>query len=406
MNYEIKKINWIETIFVPMQDTNSITIEILAKAWNIYENKENNGISHFLEHMFFKWWKKYKTPKEINETIESFWWYFNAFTSHNYAWYYVKSAPEFILKSIDVLWDMITYPNFNKEELEKEKLVVLQEKTLTNDRPTKLLYDLWREYFFGDNSYWRTILWTKKNIKNFTQDELFDYKNSLYTKDNLIIIVAGKINKQYEIENKIAESFWDLWEKKTIQKPKYKKTLPSQKENFFKKWTEQNHVILTSFWFDWNDEKKYIANIISTILAWNSSSRLFQEIREKRWLCYYIYGQHSSNPDFWLFFFKAWLQKNKFKEWINLIKKEILNIANWNINEKEFKNSMWFIKWQLQMWIETTDEMANFVWEQFLLYNKIETIKDILKKYENIKYDEIKKLSKILHNELYSFRIE
>ena len=110
-----------------MKDSNSTTVQILAKAGSIYETRETNGISHFLEHLFFKWWKKYKTPKEVAEAVDSFGWGFNAFTWEEYAWYYVKSAPEFVEKSIDVLWDMILNAQFPQAEMEREKWVVIQE---------------------------------------------------------------------------------------------------------------------------------------------------------------------------------------------------------------------------------------------------------------------------------------
>ena len=114
MQFETYNINQLQVIIAPMQESNSVTVEILAKAWSNYETIQNNWISHFLEHMFFKGGRKYKTPKAVAETIDAVWWEFNAFTSWLYAWYYVKCAPDYINKAIDVLGDMLVNAQFPK----------------------------------------------------------------------------------------------------------------------------------------------------------------------------------------------------------------------------------------------------------------------------------------------------
>jgi len=121
MKYTIEKIAGGECIFAPMEEGNSITIEIMCKAGSVYENKQNNGISHFLEHLFFKGGKKYPTPKSVVETIDRFGGEVNAYTGDEYAGYYVKCAPEFALDALDVLKDMMIHACFPKDELEREK---------------------------------------------------------------------------------------------------------------------------------------------------------------------------------------------------------------------------------------------------------------------------------------------
>jgi len=121
MKYTIENIAGIDVIFAPMEDANSITIEIMCKAGSIYETREKNGLSHFLEHLFFKGGKKYPTPKSVAEALDKFGGESNAYTGDEFAGYYVKCAPEFINKAIDVLADMMNNAKFNIAEMEREK---------------------------------------------------------------------------------------------------------------------------------------------------------------------------------------------------------------------------------------------------------------------------------------------
>lgn len=399
MKYFVEKINGIECIFAPMEDSNSVTIEIMCKAWSIYENKKNNGISHFLEHLFFKWGEKYPTPKSVAEAVDKFGWEFNAYTWEEYAWYYVKCAPNFINKAVDVLGDMMINPQFPKEELEREKWVVIQELKMYEDNPMALVMEKRQTYFYGDNSYGRPIIWTIDNIKSFDQDMLKAHKTDLYSKDNLIIVIAGKIENIDELKIILADTFGSLPEKKRINKPEYKHILPAENQWFWDKKTEQNHLVISSVWFNWNDDTRYAATVLATILGWNMSSRLFQNIREKQWLCYYIKAVHNSNQDFGTFLIRAGIDKWRFDFGVEKIYEEISKIANWEFGQEEFDNAIWYNVWQVQMWIESSNEMSSFIWSQYLVYKNIETLDEILQKYKNLTINDIKNIAWMLSKE-------
>jgi len=407
MNYSIKKLQGIDCIFAPMQDSNSITIEIMCKAGSQYEIKNTNWISHFLEHLFFKWWKKYPTPKAVAEAVDKFWGEFNAYTWDEYAWYYVKCAPEFTHQAIDVLWDMMMSPQFPKEELEREKWVVIQELKMYEDNPIALVSQKRQERYFGDNNYGRPTIWTIENIMSFNQDMIFQHKEQLYTKDNLIIMIAGKINNQEDIEDQLSSFFAWLPSTKSYQKEPFLWYKPLDKSSFFDKKTEQNHLIIAADWFKWTDQTRYAASVLTTILWWNMSSRFFQNIREKEWLCYYINASHLSWQDDWTFMMRAWIDKERFDFWVQRIYEEISKIANWDFSQEEFDNTIWYNIWQLQMWIESSDQMASFLGAQYLLYGKIETLDEIVQTYKNLTINDIKKIANKLNNQnLYLYYIK
>lgn len=407
MKYSIERIEWVEFIFAPMEDVNSVTIEIMCKAGSIYENSQNNGISHFLEHLFFKWWKKYPTPQSVAEAVDKFGWEFNAYTWEEYAGYYVKCAPNFINQAVDVLWDMMISPQFPKDELEREKWVVIQELKMYEDNPMALVMNKRQTYFYGDNSYGRPIIWTIDNINSFNQDMLKEHKTDLYTKDNLIIVIAGKIEDIKGLKVILADTFGYLPGGKRINKPLFKHILPPESKWFWDKKTEQNHLVISAVGLDWNDDRRYAAWVLATIMWWNMSSRLFQNIREKQGLCYYIRALHGISQDFWTFMIRAGIDKDRFDFGIDKIYEEIEKIAKREFSQEEFDNAIWYNVWQVQMWIESSNEMANFLWSQYLIYNKIETLDEILQKYKSLTINDVKDIAWMLSKEnLYLYWIQ
>jgi len=407
MNYTVEKIAWIDCIFAPMNDIHSVTVQVMCKAWSTYETAEQNWIAHCVEHMFFKWWERYKNEKEVVEVLDSIWADYNAWTGSDTVEYYIKCAPEFIEKAIDVLSDMLINANFNENDLEKEKWVIIQEMKLKEDNPPRLVFDKWKPWFFGENSFWRPTLWSEKTVLSFTQSDLKNYKDSLYTKDNLVIAIAGNWAEKEEIKELIVKYFWGMKDKKSVNQPTFPNHHPNSKESFFKKWTEQNHLLICADGILWTDERRYAAKVLAWILWWNHSSRLYQNIRIKEWLCYYINAYHWDSPYHWIFMIRAWMDKNRFDFWLKRIREEITNLSKNGVDKEEFENTIWYLQWQLQMWIETSDDMASFLWEQYLIYNEIETLENMLEKYKKLTLDEVNQLGWMLSlDNCYTFYIE
>lgn len=396
MNYTIEKISGIDCIFAPMNDSNSTTIQIMCRAGSIYETPEINGIAHFIEHNFFKWWERYTTPKAVAEALDRIWWAFNAWTGDRSVAYYVKSAPQFTQQALDVLADMMMNAKFSVPELEREKWVVIQELKMYEDEPRALVMEKWQNRYYWDNNYGQSTIWTVETIQSFTQDALFSYRNALYTKDNLIIVIAGKILDIEKVKKLISDYFSALPPTQSIQKPTFPSFTPLDNKSFFDKKTEQNHLIISAKWIKWTDKQYYAADLLAGILGWNMSSRLFQNIREKQGLCYYIRASHYENTDTGDFVIRAGIDKERFEFWLDKIFEEIAKLASGDITDTEYDNIQWNIQWSLQMGIETSSSMADFLWNQYLEYGKIETLDEILTNYKKIKKSDIIELSQLL----------
>ena len=407
MNYTIEKIAWIDCIFAPMNDVNSITVRIMCKAWSNNETEEQWWIAHCLEHMFFKGWERYKTQKDVAETLDSIGAVYNAFTGNNTVEYFVKCAPNFIEKSLDVLADMMMNARFDVDELEKEKWVIIQEMKMYEDNPMSLVSEKQRLRYFGNNSFGRPVIWNEKTVSSFTPQDLRDYKDSLYTKDNLIIVIAGKWAENEEIRRLIEKYFVWMNEKRTVDSPVFPNNLPDKHESFFKKWTEQNHLIIAAPGFLWTDDRRYAAKVLASILWWNMSSRLFQNIRTKEWLCYYISSYHNAGPECWTFGIRAWMDKERFEFWLKRIREEVDDYVKNGATQEEFDKSIWYLQWHTQMWIDSPEEMACFLGDQYLVYNKIDTLEEILEEYKKLTLNDVNQLCWMLDlKNCYTYHIE
>lgn len=408
MNIQNKKLAGLTTLFLPMSDTYSTTVQLFVKAWSMYETRSTNGISHFLEHMFFKWWKKYTTPGAVAQAVESFGGEFNAYTGDEIASYYVKCPPQHASSALDVLADMMIHAQFPQEEMEREKLVVVQEIKMYDDNPQALVSEKRNTWYHGNNPYGRSILGPESNVMSFTREDLFHHQQALYTKDNMILVIAGKIENQAVLEGQISELFAQLPTYKSWWAEPYIRSLPSEQTSFYDKKTEQNHLIIAAPTFPYQEEPRYYAaRILSTILGGNMSSRLFQNIREKQGLCYYIGARHSAGTHDGLFMIRAGIDKERFEFWLEKIYEEIEKFVSDGITDEELANAKSYLIGKLQMGIESSDEMAEFIGSDFLLYNEINNLEDIMKSYNAVTKEEIHQLLPLLAREhLYLYYIQ
>lgn len=369
----------------------SITVEVLVKAWSIYESKQNNWISHFLEHMFFKWWKQFPTAKHVSQAIEELGWEMNAFTWDEYAGYYVKIAPMYWQTAIDVLSDMLINPQFPKEEVEKEKGVVIEEIKMYEDMPQRKAYDKWKLYYYGDNSFGWDVIWTEERVSAFTQEDLFRHHTELYAKDNLIISIAWNISDVSALEDYLATKFSQMNEKAQRHFKPFDWSLPSQTYKTWEQKTQQAHMILSRPWYDTKASQKYAARLLGIMLWWNMSSILFQEIREKLGICYYISAGHSAGTYDGVYQIRVGLQKSRMEEWLKAIN-EVMSQLSQGQHLEDFSKAKTYVLWSLAMWLETTDQIADYYGEQLLLKDEIKTLEQISKEFEKVQLEDVKAL--------------
>lgn len=401
MKYQIHDIDGVKTILMNLPDANSTTVQVFVNAGSVYESEDNNGISHFLEHMFFKWWRKYHNSREVAMVVDSFGGEFNAYTGKDIASYYVKSAPDYIYQSMDVLSDMLIYAAFPEEELETEKWVVIQEMKMNNDNPQRLMSLNASRRFYGNNGYGRSIIWSEKTVLDITRQNLLDWKNNLYNKNNLTLVIVGRLPDEAELKAKVSEYFANIPDGVRYEKPAFDiNSITKEKSSFYDKWTEQNHLLMRCNGPIWDaddvvKQKEFAAATLAMVVfGGNMSSRLFQEIREKKGLCYYIHAGVSDSLvkwDIWIgnIYISAWLDKSQRDMAISDIQDQIDLLGQKGISESEFVMAKWYKLGWLQMGIETTDQRAEFLWPEYLQEGKILDLNYVYRLYDSLTLEDV-----------------
>ncbi len=397
MKFKEYNIDGIKVILSEM-DTTSISVEIWVKVGAVYETKENNGISHFLEHMFFKWSKKYPSAQKVAEILDEIWGNYNAYTSRYYTVFYFKSIPEYFEQAFDVFADLLVNPLFKPEDIEKERGVVLQELSMYEDEPWSILYDKFHLFYFGDNSYGWPIIGTKENINKFTRKDLIKYKNAWYTKDNLVISIWWKIENEDKILNLIKEKFRYLPEKKQIYLPEYPKK-PTKNIDYFEKWLEQVRVIINiPIPIPENSVDKTALSILTNILWWWMSSVLFKEIRENLWLVYSISASAKRDIKNINLMIYAGIDKNKFDLALHKINEILDDFKKWNIKEENLIRSKKVYLSTVKLGLETSSDVASYNLSAKLWDEEIKSLSEIEQDIKSVKLDDIKKFTKNYFN--------
>lgn len=387
--------NGLKAITIPMPSFESATAMIMVGAGSRYETRKNNGISHFLEHMAFKGTKKRSTAQEIAALIDGVGGEFNAFTEREFTGYHIKSPVAHLKLSLDVLSDMLQNSKLDKIEIEKEKGVIIQELNLYEDTPSRKILDLYPELLYGDTPMGWDIGGRKEVIKNITRQDFVDYMGSLYSADNIAVIVAGGINTK-KVEELIDKYFGKM---KAFDTLRYKKLVENQIKpalNIKQKDTEQVHLAVGFRTVSIDNEEKHILQVLASILGGGMSSRLFSEVREKRGLAYYVSTVSENYQDAGTLYSIAGLDSEKVEDGIKVIIDEYSKFSKGkaNLTEKELKKAKEFLKGHIVLGLENSHAVAWFYGLAEILEKKIETPEELIAKIDAITLNDIQRVAR------------
>ncbi len=375
-------------ITVVSQEINTVssaTLGFWINAGNTTETGNSYGISHFLEHMLFKGTKS-RSAKQIAEEIENVGGYMNAYTSRNVTAYHAKVLKENVDLAADVLSDMIVNSTFPNEELERERNVVLQEISQTNDDPSDIIFDHFQNISFPNQTIGMPILGTEEIVSKITANDLDCYMKKFYTSPSIVFSVAGNCSHDQALE--IVERYTQNIPTHNPVKPEISTNYVGGKFSDKRKELEQTHVILGYKGIESTNEKIYIASLFSSILGGGMSSRLFQEIREKRGLVYSIYSFNSNYRETGLFGVYAATSPEKVDELLSVVCDEI-NKMKTSITKEEFERTKMQYKANMLMSREVTASICEQNASQTILFGKPLEISSVLDKINCISIDMI-----------------
>lgn len=365
--------NGLRIVLESVPTVRSVTIGIWVRTGSRQETEQNNGISHFLEHMIFKGTKN-RTARQIAEAFDSIGGQVNAFTSKEYTCFYARVLDTYKERALDVLTDMLFNSTFLEEEIEREKKVVMEEIKMYEDTPDDHVHDLLATATFGNHPLGRPIIGTDKQIKSFTKQTLIDYMKDFYTPNNIVVSVAG--NAEREFIYKIESLFSSLKDSKSSIK-REKPTFLANKI-IKNKETEQAHVCLGYQGLAVNDSRISALLIINSILGGGMSSRLFQEVREKHGLAYSVFSYHAAYLDCGVLTIYAGTNKEQVDLLQTTIKQTIYNLVDKGLTDKEFTNSKEQLKGNMMLSLESTNSRMSRNGRNELLLGRQRSLDDVI----------------------------
>ena len=376
------------TYSIPHLET--ISMGVWIGAGSRYETLENNGIAHFLEHMAFKGTKT-QSAFDIVQKIESVGGDLNAATSQDMTCYHASLLKKDTRLGIEILSDILQNSTFLKEEIERERRVVLQEIDQTEDTPEEIIFDHFQGAAFPDQPLGRPILGPRKNVKAFEKETLCNFIDQNYVPGNMVFSAAGNLDHEKIVEQ-IKDTF--LYSKKGLEVKPQPAFYKGGYSHTFKK-LEQQHLAIGFEGVALGSTEFYVAHCYSGLLGGGMSSRLFQEIREKRGLVYGISSFSSSHKDTGLFGIYTGTSEDKMEEIIKVILGEIEGSLS-NLTSEEVERSKNQLKAHILMAQEKTSYWANSLAKQVLNFGKTTTTKEIIEKIEKVDKDSLKKFAKKL----------
>jgi len=379
----------------PIEGTKSVTVLCLVGAGSRNETKANNGISHFLEHMFFKGAKKYKNAAEVSSAVDAIGGDFNAFTGKEYAGYFVKCASTHKQIAFDVLGDMLLNSTFLPHEIEKERGVILEEYNMYQDTPIYQVAWDFERLVFGDQPMGWDEVGTKEVIQSVTQQDFQNYKKALYTPDNTIVSVAGDI-KEKEIVELTKQYFAFPDGKRSHHFAPYNPLHERGRVTIKNKKTEQGHLILGCEALPARHPDEFTEKILSVILGGNMSSRMFLNVREAKGLSYYIRTNTDVYADTGTLTTAAGVDLKRVDLAIGAILEEYRKISEEKVSPAELTKAKEFMKGKIILRLEDSEEYSHLMGKQALLYNEIDSVDEILKKTDAVTADDVLRLSQQL----------
>jgi predicted Zn-dependent peptidase len=349
------------------------------------ETSENSGISHFLEHMFFKGTKK-RSAKKIAEDIESLGGYLNAFTSKEHTCFYGRGLTDHLENTFEVLADMVQNSVFNARELEKESKVVIDELYDIEDSPDELIFDKFESNVFNGNSLGMPIIGTEKNLRTFRRKDLFDFVNENYTRDRFYIVASGNIEHKDLI--KYAKKYITKNFKASNNKTRGL-ILNTAGDIHIAKETQQVHYILGRPTYGHNEKKRNIASVLSHLLGEGSSSRLFQKVREENGIAYQINTFVNSFYDISTFgVYLSTNTKSVYKAQ-DLIFEELDKIKKRKVGKVELDRAKEYLIGNMLMSLESTTNRMLRIAQSMIYFNKIKSVDDTVKHIKAVTADQV-----------------
>jgi predicted Zn-dependent peptidase len=372
-----------------MTQVRSISIGVWLTRGSRHETADRGGIAHFVEHMLFKGTAS-RSAEDIAQAIDSIGGQLDAFTAKEYASYYIKVLDEHLPLAIDILADIVRNPAFSVDDVAREKKVVVEEIKMVEDTPDDLVHELFTQGFWEDHPLGRPILGTRETVESFQADVLRDYFSQAYTASNLIVSAVGNLEHERvrELVDKKFGSLATTGEASHESAPTVvPKVLVRNKE------LEQSHLCIGVSSYPQNHEDRYSSYVLNTLLGGSMSSRLFQNVREKRGLAYAVFSGLSGYRDAGSFTIYAGCSNEAVGEVLDLVVKELRGVKLTPVSDAELRRSKDHLKGSLMLSLENTASRMSHIARQEIYFDKQFGLDETLEGIERVTSTDIQRVA-------------
>ncbi|RFU71336.1 insulinase family protein [Peribacillus saganii] len=392
--------NGVRIVLENIPTVRSVALGVWIKTGSRDETPELNGISHFLEHMFFKGTKS-RNAREIAESFDSIGGQVNAFTSKEYTCYYAKVLDNHASFALDILSDMFFNSIFDPEELKKEKNVVLEEIKMYEDTPDDIVHDLLSKAVYEKHSLGYSILGTEDTLNTFTSETLKQYVHDMYTPDKIVISIAGNVTEQFikEVEKHFGSFKGGEGRREPERSQFHFNHLTRKKE------TEQAHLCLGFEGLHIGHDDVYSLIVLNNVLGGSMSSRLFQDVREQKGLAYSVYSYHSGFLDSGLVTIYGGTGVGQLDSLYETIQETLKTLKAEGITEKELRNSKEQLKGGLMLSLESTNSRMSRNGKNELLLEHHRTLDEIVEQIDQVTQESVNTMGRTIFTDNYALAL-
>jgi len=375
-----------------MPHVRSVSIGVWLARGSRHEPVEQSGIAHFVEHMLFKGTDT-RSAEDIAQTIDSIGGQMDAFTSKEYAGYYLKVLDEHVPLAVDVLADIVMRPAFAADDIEREKKVVLEEIKMVEDTPDDLVHEIFSENLWEGHPLGRPILGTPASVSALSRDVLRQYFTTTYAAPNLIIAAVGNI-EHAQVRALVERAFDGLPTEGTPLAELPPQVVPRVVVR--NKELEQSHVCLGTSGLRQDHADRFASYALNTVLGGSMSSRLFQNVREKRGLAYAVFSGLSAYRDAGAMTIYAGCANEAVGELIDVVVSEIRRLKDEAMSGDELRRAKDHLKGSLMLGLESTSSRMSNLARQEMYFDRQLTLDETLRGVEAVTHDDIQRVTDAL----------
>lgn len=385
--------NGLRVIIAPMADTQTATVLVMTGVGSRFETRKENGLAHFLEHMFFKGTPKRPTAFDISHELDSLGAEYNAFTGEEYTGYYAKVAAPQWPKALDVISDLFLNAKLEQEEIDRERGAILQEINMYEDMPMRRVHEYFKTLLYGDTPLGWDIAGPKSNIKSFQRKDFVKFLNRGYVGENIVVGIAGNIDAK-AVKKAATEIFSSVEKGRKVRALKAKEVQKAPQMVVREKKTDQTQFVVGCRAYHMTHKNRAAATVLAAILGGGMSSRMFIEVRERRGLAYRVGTSTETFSDAGYLETHCGVEHENLEKALQVVMDEYKKISQELVSKEELKKAKEGIKGRMAMGLEGSDEVVEFLVGQEVLTGNIKLIKERMKEIDAVTAEDVLQVAK------------